>query len=338
MTPLNDTGNPGLKRGLVRKASALIATAALVAAALTGCSAAGTEAADCTAPAKSGAASKLIDVAGDFGTAPTVTFPTPLKTKSTQRTQIIEGSGDPLVKNQMVKVDFSVYNATTGKQIEATGYDGKKAATLVLNDSTLTGLTAGLLCTKVGERVAVAVSPADGFGPQGGQKDLGVGATDSLVFVIDVVKAYLPRANGADQPVTAGLPSVVLDADGVPGITIPSGPAPKKLTIGVLKKGTGRMVKEGETVTVQYTGVLWDTKKVFDSSWEKGSPAQFVAADGSKVQGGVISGFADALIGQTVGSQVIAVIPPDKGYGDKASGAIPANSTLVFVVDILGVN
>ena len=295
----------------MRKASALIATAALVAAALTGCSAAGTEAADCTAPAKSGAASKLIDVAGDFGTAPTVTD-----------ADVVLGliAPDRFLGGRM--------------PLDA----GKKAATLVLNDSTLTGLTAGLLCTQVGERVAVAVSPADGFGPQGGQKDLGVGATDSLVFVIDVVKAYLPRANGADQPVTAGLPSVVLDADGVPGITIPSGPAPKKLTIGVLKKGTGRIVKEGETVTVQYTGVLWDTKKVFDSSWEKGSPAQFVAADGSKVQGGVISGFADALIGQTVGSQVIAVIPPDKGYGDKASGAIPANSTLVFVVDILGVN
>jgi FKBP-type peptidyl-prolyl cis-trans isomerase len=322
----------------VRKASALIATAALLAAALTGCSASGTAAADCKAPVKSGAASELIDVTGDFGAAPTVTFPTPLKTKTTERSQIIEGSGDPLVKNQMVKVDFSVYNGTSGKLIEATGYDGEKAATLVLNDNTMKGLVDGILCTQVGERVAVAVSPADGFGPQGGQEQLGVTGTDSLVFVIDVVKAYLPRANGADQPVESGLPSVVLDSDGVPGITIPSGAAPTKLTIGVLKKGDGATVKEGDTVTVQYTGVVWDTKKVFDSSWEKGTPAQFVAADGSKVQGGVIPGFADALIGQTVGSQVIAVIPPDQGYGDQESGTIPANSTLVFVVDILGVN
>ena len=45
-----------------------------------------------------------------------------------------------------------------------------------------------------------------------------------------------------------------------------------------------------------------------------------------------------ALIGQTVGSQIVAVIPPDQGYGDKASGTIPAGSTLIFVVDILGVN
>ena len=48
-----------------------------------------------------------------------------------------------------------------------------------------------------------------------------------------------------------------------------------------------------------------------------------------------IQGWKDGLIGQTVGSQVLLVIPPDKGYGNKASGSIPANSTLVFVVDIL---
>ena len=45
-----------------------------------------------------------------------------------------------------------------------------------------------------------------------------------------------------------------------------------------------------------------------------------------------------ALTGQTVGSQIVAVIPPDQAYGDVANGPIPANSTLVFVVDILGVD
>ena len=52
----------------------------------------------------------------------------------------------------------------------------------------------------------------------------------------------------------------------------------------------------------------------------------------------MIPGFANAVIGQTVDSQVIAVIPPSEGYGDKGSGPVPAGATLVFVVDILGVN
>ncbi len=71
---------------------------------------------------------------------------------------------------------------------------------------------------------------------------------------------------------------------------------------------------------MHYTGVLWDSKEVFDSSWERSEPAEFVAADGSKTQGGVIPGFAKALIGQTVGSQIVAVIPPKQRRGKPRPG------------------
>ena len=93
----------------------------------------------------------------------------------------------------------------------------------------------------------------------------------------------------------------------------------------------------GDTVVVQYTGWLWADGKIFDSSWQKGAPATFVATEG---QGGVIAGFAKALIGQPVGSQVIAIIPPDEGYGDNPpqGGQIAADSTLIFVADILAVD
>ena len=321
----------------MRKVPALIATAGLVLATLTACSP-GSAAADCTAPVSSGDASKLVSVTGDFGSAPTVDFPTPLKTDTTQRSEIIEGDGAPLVEGQKVQVDLSVFNATTGEAIEQSSYDGTSMASFVLNDQTLPGLTDGLLCAEVGSRIAVVASAADTFGPNGGNADIGVGPDDSLVFVLDVVKGYLTRADGADQLPVAGLPAVVLAEDGTPGITIPSAEPPTDLKVAVLKKGDGEEVTDGSTVTVNYTGVLWDSKEVFDSSWAKGSPAAFVAADGSTTEGGVIPGFAKALIGQTVGSQIIAVIPPDQGYGDQASGSIPAGATLVFVVDILGVD
>ncbi len=326
----------------MRKTFALIATAGLMLTALTGCSTtddtAGSAAAGCVPPVASGTASNLVDVTGDFGTAPRVDFPTPLKTSVTERSEVIAGSGAGLVEGQKVKIELSVYNGTTGETIEASGYDGTSLASFVLNGQTIAGLTKGLDCAQVGSRLALAVTPDDAFGPQGGNAQIGVAATDTLVFVIDVVKSYLPRANGANQPAEAGFPSVVLAADGTPGVTIPSAAPPTDLKVSVLKKGTGEVVVEGEPVTVHYTGVLWDGKTVFDSSWEANAPAEFLAADGSTVQGGVIPGFAKALIGQTVGSQIIAVIPPDQGYGDQASGAIPAGSTLVFIVDILGVN
>jgi peptidylprolyl isomerase len=318
-----------------------MATAGLLLAVLTGCSPAGSDtgAADCTAPIKDGKASQLVEVSGDFGEAPEVDFPTPLKTKTTQRTEVIAGKGPGLVLGQKTKVDLSVYNGTSGELIEQSEYDGKSQASFVLSDKTIKGLTNGLRCAQQGSRVAVVVAPKDAFGEQGNEQ-IGVAKDDSLVFVFDVVKAYLPRANGTNQAVASGLPAVVLAENGEPGITIPSGDAPKKLEKGTLKKGAGKKVSEGDTVTVHYTGVIWgsDSKEPFDSSWDRGEPVEFVAADGSKTEGGVIPGFADALIGQTVGSQVVAVIPPDQGYGDQASEAIPAGSTLVFVVDILGIN
>ncbi|MGO1630249.1 MAG: FKBP-type peptidyl-prolyl cis-trans isomerase, partial [Microbacterium sp.] len=79
-----------------------------------------------------------------------------------------------------------------------------------------------------------------------------------------------------------------------------------------------------------YTGVTWDERTVFDSSWDRGA-ATFEMAN-------LIPGFTQGLTGQTVGSQVLIVVPPELGYGDQASGAVPAGATLVFVVDILGID
>lgn len=98
----------------------------------------------------------------------------------------------------------------------------------------------------------------------------------------------------------------------------------------MLKQGDGAEVADGDTVTVQYQGVNWRTGKVFDQSWTRGAPSQFATNQ-------VIKGFTKALVGQKVGSQVIAVIPPDMGYGaaGSESAGIKGTDTLVFVVDIL---
>ena len=92
------------------------------------------------------------------------------------------------------------------------------------------------------------------------------------------------------------------------------------------------MVTAGQTVTVHYTGVIWATGKQFDSSWDRGAPLDTVIGQGS-----VIAGWDEGLVGQTVGSQVLLVVPPDKGYGTAGQrrAGIKGTDTLVFVVDIL---
>ena len=133
-------------------------------------------------------------------------------------------------------------------------------------------------------------------------------------------------------PVTppAGLPVVTLADDGAPSITVPADATkPTTLVAQTLIKGAGPAVQSGQTITAQYSGWLWDGT-AFDSSWTNGSPFQTKIGVGA-----VIPGWDQALVGQTVGSQVLLVVPPDLGYQDKDNGPIPANSTLIFVIDIL---
>ena len=92
---------------------------------------------------------------------------------------------------------------------------------------------------------------------------------------------------------------------------------------------------EGDTVVVQYVGAIWRNGYVFDSSWKRSQPFGFtIGASPSQV----ILGWDKGLVGQTVGSRVMLVIPPADGYGKTGSpqAHIKGTDTLVFVVDILG--
>lgn len=310
-----------------------VAAVTLSLAACTGTTESKTPAAACV-PAKAGAGSAKITSKGDFGVAPTVTFATPLTAKSTERTVLTAGKGRVAVDGSTVTVNYSAFNATTGDKIEATSYAKDGTAKFTLDEAQLLpGLLKTIKCATPGTRIASVIPPVDAFGTTGSES-LGIGASDALVFVIDIDDVSAPvkvltKANGADQPVVAGLPTVKLASNGSPTITIPAATAPTDLKIQDLKKGTGTTVKEGDNVTVQYTGVLWGTGAVFDSSWTKGKPAQFLTTQ-------VVPGFGKALVGQKVGSQVLAVIPPAEGYGPNGlTPNISGTDTLVFVVDIL---
>jgi FKBP-type peptidyl-prolyl cis-trans isomerase len=89
------------------------------------------------------------------------------------------------------------------------------------------------------------------------------------------------------------------------------------------------MTKEGDKVKVHYTGKLIDGN-VFDSSVERGQPSEFFTNQ-------VIKGWSEALLLMNVGSKWELVIPADLAYGDRATGPIPAGSTLLFEVELLDI-
>jgi peptidylprolyl isomerase len=315
----------------VRKTSALFVTAAL-ALSLTAC--AGDPGYSGCGQYGSGDASSIVDVTGKVGAAPKVDFPTPIVTRSPQASEIVAGDGERMQAGQPVRVEMGIYYGSTGAELQSTPFDGNGVMTMV-GDSTLPAVGHALECATVGSRLVVTTPAKDVFNLTTiGQ--LGVDENDSFVFVVDVLDAYLAKADGTPQAPGSGNPVVVTAPNGAPGITIPqsggsSVKPPKDLVVSVLQRGDGEKLKEGSHAVVHYTGVLWDTNKVFDSTWKNNSAAVFrLSADS------VVKGFLDGLVGQRIGSQVLLVVPPELGYGDTGNGSVPAGSTLVFVVDVLG--
>ena len=189
---------------------------------------------------------------------------------------------------------------------------------------------------RVGGRVLVVAPPDAGFGQQGNQQ-LGVKGSDTLVLVLDIDKIIPSRAQGEQAAIPSDLPQVEADKPEPAVISVPKKAAPEDLVDRVLIEGEGPEVKKGQTVYMQYSGAAWKPNegkakaKLFDSSYNTGAPFSTVIGEHR-----VIEGWDRGLVGKKVGSRVLLVIPPELAYKDKAQSAdLPANSTLVFVVDII---
>lgn len=104
------------------------------------------------------------------------------------------------------------------------------------------------------------------------------------------------------------------------------------LEIEIISEGDGEPLKNGDIVSVHYTGKLKSNGKVFDSSYDVGSPFEFPLGKGR-----VIQGWDEGIAQLSVGTKAVLTIPANLAYGDKDNGPIPANSDLIFEVEILGV-
>jgi len=260
-----------------------------------------------------------VKVEGAFGEKPTITFK-PAYVGSEESFKVLsEGDGPVVEDGQRVTLNYLAVSGADGSELDSTYGQAPQAIT-----ASKTSLTEVLANALVGQHVGTRVLVA------GDQTQAQPAAW--VLFVFDIVGAEtIPTsASGTEQAPKAGFPTVTVE-NGVPKIATPTGTAPTTLSTEVLIKGGGPVVASGQTVTMQYTGIIWATGKEFDSSWG-GDPVDFPIGSGQ-----VIPGFDEGLIGQTVGSRVVLVIPPDKGYGAQGNSqaGISGTDTLVFVVDIL---
>jgi hypothetical protein len=132
----------------------------------------------------------------------------------------------------------------------------------------------------------------------------------------------------------AGIPPLggnATDLKTAPEIPASTGQPPTQLLTQNIVVGTGPTARPTDTVNVRYVGALYDGTP-FDSSWSRGdTPISFPLNQ-------VVPGFAQGIEGMAPGGRRVIVIPPALGYGDQTQGPIPGGSTLVFVVDLVGIS
>jgi FKBP-type peptidyl-prolyl cis-trans isomerase len=277
-----------------------------------------------------------VTVTGAFGRAPKVTIPKIKPPSTLKATDVIAGHGGRVARGDLAVVNIVGYTWSGAKHKRViSSFSSGSPETLTVG-KTIRGLDKSLAGQKAGSRLLVMIPPKDGFGSQGNSQ-LGVTRSDTLVFVVDVLGGYPKTAAAHGTPRPAGdpkLPSVSAPADGTaPVVKIPKTAPPGTLQATTLIQGTGPRVAKGKLLVAQYEGLIWRSGKVFDSSWQHGTPATFVIGTGK-----VIPGWDKSLVGQRIGSRVLLVIPPKDGYGARgeAQAGIKGTDTLVFVVDILG--
>ncbi len=253
-----------------------------------------------------------VTVTGEPGEMPELEYEMPLTVEEPVVELVWEGTGPEVAEGQPVLVDYYAETGADGTVVGET-FSGEPKAYLLTAEALGVDIFEALRGQHVGTRVLHLVPPAEG-------------QQAPTVAVFDLLPT---RADGEPVEPREGIPTVELDERGAPTITVPAAEPPTELVVQPLLRGAGPQVEPGQVITVQYTGVRWSDGSEFDSSWGPGKlPAPFPIGVGS-----VIEGWDVGLVEQTVGSQVLLVVPPSQGYGGTDNEL--AAETLVFVVDIL---
>ncbi|WP_084039304.1 FKBP-type peptidyl-prolyl cis-trans isomerase [Demequina sp. NBRC 110053] len=252
---------------------------------------------------------------------PTLEFESPSSVSAVATLVKDPGEGDPVAAGQLVALDYTMVNGSDGSVLYSTYTAGAPEAILLQEDTFDPELWNALLSTgEGGELIYASVNPEATSADE---------STTYMAMTVTEVVAPLDEVAGAEVEPEAGVPTITFGEDGIPAVSFEGAEKPDELVIQPLVEGEGAVVEETDTVLAHYTGWVWDGEQ-FDSSWDRGAPTSFSLQ-------GVIPGWTQGLAGQTVGSRVLLVIPPDLGYGEAGQGeSIPGDSTLVFVVDILG--
>jgi peptidylprolyl isomerase len=271
-----------------------------------------------------------------IGTAPDIKVPAGEPPKELKTEVLTEGTGPVVNIVDLANVNYEGVAWKTRKIFDSSFERGQPT------EFPLTGVVdgwgQGIAGKKIGSRLLITIPPELGYGEKGSGED--IGPNETLVFVVDVLGVKPGVAKGEPtKNIPAELPKVKLDGDKPTGITVPAGAKPPaQPVVQNLIDGAGAEVKAGDGVYAQYATYLWDGAKQLSNTHYPASPAEKKPLGVQPMQEGqTMAGLMDAVKGKKVGSRLLVVLPPDKGFGaeGKPEAGIPPNATTVWVIDVI---
>jgi FKBP-type peptidyl-prolyl cis-trans isomerases 1 len=246
---------------------------------------------------------KLPTASGSFGEKPELTFPSEEHLAEGAVKVLSEGDGEVVEAGELLVANY--LGQVWGGDVFDNSYDrGAPSAFPIGTGYVIKGWDDGLVGQKIGSRVLLSLPPSLGYG-ENGNPNAGIGGTDTIVFVVDLVASFDGSAGGqADatpgDELPAGGPQVSGELGGPATLTIPEGAeAPSEESVVVLAQGSGETVAEGDSVVVQYAIQSFGEDEGY-STWENGTPEQLTVQAGTPLAG---------LVGVPVGSRVFLSVP-----------------------------
>lgn len=274
-----------------------------------------------------------VTIKGEFGELPELTAKDVKAPKEPISATIDEGDGPEVTEDGSWLVHLSLFSGVDGKKLLSTVDNG---VPLTNSQVSINGLVEALTGAPRGSRVALESTAGETISEQGAQQ-LGAKPEDTVILVADVLSVADPEPldgpEGDKVDAPAGTPKVVEADQKFTGFDWTGvGKKPSELQVIPLIEGSGPAIEKGRLVTFNYFGEVFKADKPFDESYSR-EPTPFAVGVGA-----LIPAWDEGLIGVKEGSRVMIIAPPEKAYRDQEQENIPANSTLVFVIDVLGVD
>ena len=281
----------------------------------------------------------LPTVSGKFGSPATISVPKSAPSGKFVVAPQTQGPGPAAHTGDVAVVRYTAKVWRTGKALPGSYDKGARPQVFAVGrGATLPALDRAVQGQRAGSRVLVVAPPAAAYGTTGSAQ-LKVTGKDTLVYAVDILNVIGAHATvpGEQKSVSDDLPEVHMNrGDGTATLTVPDRPAPKGLVVKGMVDGTGPVVKAGQTLVLQHSSAAWEAARgkdeadLFLSSHADGGPLPVVIG-----RGNVIAGWDRALVGQRVGSRVLAVIPANLAYGPHPPKGLAPDATVISVLDIL---